>query len=123
MTASSTPKAPGCADVCEVLDWLTERHPQLAATAERDRQWLWITENLSGPSHEAVRAEIKAIGFRFAKRGHPLPSGATGTWAHHGDRPLPYRRRALRTDPDRSEWVRLAQEAGLSVEQLRAALA
>lgn len=111
------------ASVGEVLDWLTEHHPQLAASAERDRQWLWITANLSGPVHEAVRADIKAIGFRFAKRGHPLPSGATGTWAHHGERPLPYRRRTPRTDPAPSEWVRLAHEAGLSVEQLRAALA
>lgn len=112
----------------EVLDWLTEHHPELAATAERDRNWLWLAENLSGDSNRELREELKSFGFRWAKNGHPLPSGATGTWAHHGTHPVPFTRRRGRDQRGAGardgavDWHRIAADAGLTVEQLRAAI-
>lgn len=78
----------------DVLAWLKENHPHLHATAEIDRNWCWITENLSGESNKAVRESLKASGFRFAKRGHVLPSGKAGTWANSCTAPLPFYRKS-----------------------------
>ncbi len=103
----------------EVMDWLIDNHPQLAG-AELDRKWVWLAVDLRGESNRELREELKAFGFRFAKHGHPLPSGATGTWAHHCDRPMPFKRRGGgSTEPN---WNKLAKEAGLTVEQLKSAL-
>lgn len=82
-----------------VLDWLQKNHPSLHATAELDRAWVWITENLQGDTHKATRNSIKheapGRGFVFAKRGgHKLPSGKLGTWGHSCDKPMPFRRKA-----------------------------
>jgi hypothetical protein len=69
----------------EVLAWLHEKHPDLHATCEIDRDWVWITENLK--ERPEVRESIKPYGFRFCAKGHPLPCGKTGTWAHHCEHP------------------------------------
>jgi hypothetical protein len=72
----------------DVLSWLKANHPALHAVAEVDRNWVWIAADLR--KDEAARTSIKEYGFRFARRGgHPLPSGAMGTWAHSCDRPTP----------------------------------
>lgn len=81
-----------------VLDWLMKTHPALHATAELDRDWVWLTENLSGDSHKEIRESLKNAapgrGFVFAKKGgHKLPSGKLGTWGHSCDKPMPFKRR------------------------------
>ena len=80
----------------EVLEWLHEHHPALHAVAEIDRAWIWLPVDLRGDQNEATRVSIKNFGFSFASQGHPLESGANGTWAHHCDAPLPFRRRGRR---------------------------
>ena len=74
----------------EVLDWLKTQHPKLHETAVLDRQWVWITESLA--TAPEVRASVKGYGFRFAKAGHALTSGKSGTWGHSCEKPLPFRR-------------------------------
>lgn len=78
----------------EVLEWLQANHPELHRVAEIDRAWIWLPVDLR--SQPEVRASIKEFGFRYADGGHPLESGAIGTWAHHCDAPLPYRRKGRR---------------------------
>lgn len=75
-----------------VLAWLKEHHPLLFEDAMIDRAWVWITANLSGPEHKATRQAIKEYGFRWAKHGHPLPNGATGTWGHACTKPIPFKK-------------------------------
>ena len=77
----------------EVLDWLHAHHPKLHADAEIDRAWVWLSTNLSGESNKPIRDELKAIGFRFAKKDHPLPSGKTGRWGHSCNKPMPFHRK------------------------------
>lgn len=79
----------------EVLAWLQANHPELHATAEVDRSWVWITANLKDDAHKATRESIKQFGFIFARRegGHPLSSGNKGTWGHSCDKPLAFRRK------------------------------
>ena len=77
----------------QVLDWLQTNHPNLHTTAEIEKAWVWITENLQGTHNQPVRESIKAYGFRFAKRGHTLPSGKLAHWAHSCTAPLPFYRK------------------------------
>lgn len=74
----------------EVLEWLQQNHPEIHATCEVDRDWVWITANLR--ELPAVRQSIKEQGFRFAAKGHALPCGKSGTWAHHCEKPIGFRR-------------------------------
>ncbi|MEW6306475.1 MAG: hypothetical protein AB1705_23665 [Verrucomicrobiota bacterium] len=87
----------------EVLAWLLEQHPDLYALAEVDRHWVWITGDTLKPCFkgcacdacQAKATKRKAIGqygFRFAKRGHPLPSGEMGSWSHSCIAPKPFTR-------------------------------
>jgi hypothetical protein len=102
----------------DVLVWLA-----MFAVAELDRNWVWLPVDLRGESNRELREELKTFGFRFAKHGHPLSSGAIGTWAHHCDRPMPFKRRgSSQSDSAEPNWNKLAQEAGLTVEQLKTAL-
>ncbi len=53
-----------------------------------ERAWLWYV----GPSlqHEPdTRAKLKALGFRYARRGHKLPDGRMGSWANSCQAPTP----------------------------------
>lgn len=81
----------------QVLSWLQQQFPQLAANAEVDRAWCWISQNLSGEHNRKVRDSLKEFGFRFAKRGHKLPSGTVGTWGHSCTSPLPFYRKGKGT--------------------------
>jgi hypothetical protein len=69
-----------------VLEWLAEHHPELHKTAEIDRNWVWLCcgEFLKGdePEKKAIRDAIGGFGFRYARNGHPMPSGNVGIWAH-----------------------------------------
>lgn len=77
-----------------VLDWLTEHFPALADSVEPDRNWLWLADvDLRGESNKAMREALKLAGFRWAKGGHPLPSGRVGIWGHSCLAPTPFRRR------------------------------
>jgi hypothetical protein len=60
-------------------------HPTVATEIEGD--WVWIKSNLK--SYPEIRKSIKAMGFRYCKRGHPLPSGSVGTWANSCQHPTP----------------------------------
>lgn len=77
----------------EVLNWLVFNHPRLHLDAEVERDWVWISTNLAGPDNKATRESIKEFGFAWAKRGHALPSGKTGTWSHACMKPIPFRRK------------------------------
>lgn len=78
----------------EVLAWLAEHHPHLHQTVEQDRDWLWITADLKGDHNKPVRDSINHEGgFRFAKRGHTLPSGRVAFWAHSCSRPIGFKRK------------------------------
>ena len=82
----------------EVLAWLHANHPTLHATAEPERDWLWLGCDLRGDHHQAVRDSISEYGFRFAKRGHTLPSGTVSFWSHSCTRPIPFKRRGQSTN-------------------------
>ena len=56
-------------------------------SCELDGDWVWVTTNLQ--HHPDARTALKEMGFRYAKRGHALPSGSTGTWAHSCQHPTP----------------------------------
>jgi hypothetical protein len=77
----------------EVLEWLQTHHPDLHHKAEVERSWVWLSIDLRGEQNKAKREAIKEYGFRFAKRGHPLPSGQNGTWAHCCTKPMPFKRK------------------------------
>ena len=80
-------------DSIAVLVWLQKQHPKLHVTAEIDRAWVWVTEDLRGNENKAIRDSLKDFGFRFARKGHRLPSGKVGMWAHHGNKPMPFRKK------------------------------
>ncbi len=101
------PKRPSISQT-QVLDWLQTNHPNLHTTAEIEKAWVWITENLQGAHNQPVRESIKAYGFRFAKRGHTLPSGKLAHWAHSCTAPLPFYRK--RTSPSSGAAGRPAHE-------------
>ena len=77
----------------EVLVWLQANHPALHATAEVERDWLWLCYDLRGDHNKAVRDSIGEYGFRFAKRGHTLPSGHLSFWSHSCLKPIPFKHR------------------------------
>lgn len=89
----------------EVLEWLLENHPQLHANAELDREWIWLPVDLRGEHNKAVRESIgrKGVGFIFCPKGHPLPSGQVGTWAHHCTKPIPFKRRGSKLSTTKHE--------------------
>lgn len=79
----------------EVLAWLEQNYPQLHAVAELDRAWVWLVWDGRGEENKAIREIIgkRGAGFIFTPKGHPLPSGKQGTWAHHCLAPIPFKRR------------------------------
>lgn len=77
----------------EVLAWLHANHPTLHAAVEVERDWLWLCCDLRGDHQQAVRDSIGEYGFRFAKRGHTLPSGQVSFWSHSCTKPIPFKRR------------------------------
>lgn len=97
----------------EVLAWLHEHHPELHADAEVDRNWIWICSP-SLKEQPEVRESIKAYGFRFCFKGHPLPCGKIGTWSHSCEHPIGFKRRGKQ--PKHSEANELsALEAAMLV--------
>ena len=76
--------------VPQVLAELDAQFPALAQNAELDRNWVWLAVDLRGDHNKAIREAIgrQGIGFQFAPRGHALPSGKNGTWAHHAAHPI-----------------------------------
>jgi hypothetical protein len=78
----------------EVFGWIMSTHQWLHERAEQDREWVWLAVDLRGDHNKEVRESLKEYGFRFAKRGHVLPSGSTGTWANACQRPMPFKRSA-----------------------------
>ena len=82
----------------EVLAWLHENHPELHAAALAERDWLWLCCDLRGDHNQAVRDSLCEFGFRFAKRGHTLPSGQVSYWSHSCTEPIPFKRRGKSTN-------------------------
>lgn len=74
-----------------VLDWLHAVHPELHPRAVIDRHWVWLAVDLRGDHNKPVRESIKAYGFIFAAKGHTLPDGQTGTWAHHCEHAIAFK--------------------------------
>jgi len=103
----------------DVLAWLAEHHPALHSVAELDRSWVWLAVDLRGDHNKPVRESIKEAGFRFAKRGHALPSGKQGSWAHHCQKPIPFHRKRKASGQDQTETT--GKEA--SAEEILACLA
>lgn len=69
-----------------VSDVLAELHaisPELHAAAELERNWVWVTLNMQPKERQPWRDAMKAMGFKYAKRGHACPSGAMSYWSHH----------------------------------------
>ena len=75
----------------EVLAWLAAHYPELHQVATVERAWIWLPVDLR--QQPDVREAIRAYGFRFARRGHPLSNGKLGTWAHSCIKPLPFKHR------------------------------
>ena len=83
----------------EVLSWLQANHPELHAAVEIERDWLWLCSDLRGDHNQVVRDSLCEFGFRFAKRGHTLPSGNISYWSHSCTKPIPFKRRSQSTKP------------------------
>jgi len=77
----------------EVLAWLQANHPDLHTAAEIERDWLWLCSDLRGDHNKATRDSIGEYGFRFAKKGHTLPSGKVSFWGHSCQKPIPFKHR------------------------------
>jgi hypothetical protein len=77
-------------NVADVLAWLQTNHPTLHDQAEVERAWVWLPVDLR--KDPETRQAIKDFGFRFARRGHLLPSGKIGTWGHSCTHPMPFKR-------------------------------
>ena len=106
----------------EVLAWLLANYPALHAAVEIERDWLWLSYDLRGAHQQAVRDALVAFGFRYAKRGHLLPSGKLSFWGHSCTRPIPFQRRGKTnkagppTQSDNGAWfspAELAEAAAL----------
>jgi len=87
----------------EVLAWLAEHHPELHAAAELDRDWVWLVWDGRGDQNKATRDAIKEFGFSFCFKGHALPSGKQGGWAHHCLKPIPFRRKGQKRDDNKNQ--------------------
>ncbi len=87
----------------EVLAWLHANHPTLHTAVEVERDWLWLCCDLRGEHNQAVRDSISEYGFRFAKRGHTLPSGIVSFWSHSCTKPIPFKRRGKSTNPSTTD--------------------
>ncbi len=94
----------------EVLGWLAANWPDLHEVAETERAWVWLPVDLRGDHNKAKREALKEFGFRFAFRGHPLPSGKNGTWGHCCMRPMPFKRKGQRKEPNHTNHNQQASE-------------
>jgi len=77
-----------------VFSWVKEHHPNLYV--EIDRHWVWISADLR--NDKVTRQALKDYGFRYAMRGHKLPSGKYGNWGHHCQHPV-WRKRPTEDGP------------------------
>ena len=77
-----TTNKPPRKSVTETLEWLHANHPDLHAVAELDREWVWIVKDFRGDHNKSQRESIKEFGFKFAIKGHALPSGNLAYWAY-----------------------------------------
>ena len=81
----------------DVLKWLADNHPELHAKAVAERDWVWLAEvNLSGDHNKATRESLTGFGFVFKslkRPAHLLPDGRGARWAHHGSKPIPFKRK------------------------------
>jgi len=103
--------------MAEVLEWLHTNHPRLHATAEVERDWLWLVCDLRGENNRPTRDSIKAFGFRFAKKGHTLPSGKLAMWGHSCLRPTRFhgkKKNQPHADSKQSEDREMTLEEALS---------
>lgn len=82
----------------QVMNELQEKAPALLDHIYQDRSWLWYAgpslapvfkdKKLAEDPHKANREALRAIGFRFARAGHPLGgAGLIGSWGHSCQRP------------------------------------
>lgn len=72
--------------VAEVLAEVDKKAPTLSPHLFIDREWIWYC----GPSLQMfpkLRAALAEIGFRFSRKGHPMPDGQTGSWGHSCAKP------------------------------------
>lgn len=117
----STP--PVLKSIEQVLAELESKHPDLVQHAEVERSWLWLAVDLRGDHNKAVRESIgkRGIGFIFAANGHPLPSGRTGTWAHHGQAPRRFKRKGKKSTSNQQQPAS-EESADFSDSELLAAL-
>lgn len=79
----------------QVIAEVAAHHPHLIESnaLEQDRAWLWLCGDFSSEQHADLRKSLgrEGIGFRFAPKGHKLPSGRVAHWAHHCDRPTKFK--------------------------------
>lgn len=107
----------------QVLAWLQENHPDLWASAKTERSWVWLVAPLQHAPE--VRESIKRYGFKFCKKGHTLPSGQVSHWAHHCDKPLPFRGRA-KVQSSKQQQIKIhrqlleSSQASLTAEEMEA---
>jgi len=87
----------------EVIEALKTTH----VNVEQDRSWLWVTSPETAPVHKIkggckceecqqraqLRETLKSIGFKFAFREHPLPSGKFSRWGHNCGKAISFRKR------------------------------
>jgi len=107
----------------EVLAWLHANHPELHAAAVAERDWLWLCCDLRGDHLQAVRDSIGEYGFKFAKRGHSLPSGQVSYWSHSCTKPIPFKRRGNSAHPPTTTKTSGADAAPFSSDELAEASA
>ena len=109
----------------DVLGWLAANYPQLHEVAEIERAWVWLPWDGRGEDNKPIREALKAFGFKFAFKGHQLPSGKRGTWGHCCTRPMPFRRHSKRNGgpANRNNDNNQASEAGFPEDLEAEALA
>lgn len=112
----------------ECLAWLQTHFPDLHATAEPDRNWIWLTGDSLKPCYPGcacdackVKAEtrkaIALFGFSFCRKGHSLPSGRIGTWAHSCLHPVRFKPGGKRREQSTSTPEDIMAQAIALIEQ------
>ncbi len=110
MVASNlTPRPRAPVPVETLVATLRERSPALLSHCRIDGAWLWYC----GPSlkdYPEARALLSSLGFRFARRGHPIKGTPhVGSWGHACAHPTPFRRHRTPAPP-RSDETRTSDE-------------
>lgn len=73
----------------EVLHDVKTLLPEVHVELERD--WVWIAGDFY--KDPVVREMMKALGFKYKKADHILPSGKVAHWAHCCMHPTPFKRK------------------------------